>query len=151
MSWLQQLSNMFPVLALCLLTIKGGNTCGLSEKGEQSLPASLFFAFPLISYELVEKKSPSPEVFFFPVTPQNARDTFFFEFCHGHFWLFTGILSKIVTGKVKNFTGIFSNIDTGKSENSRAFRKIVVTGTLTFVTGTFPNKKVCRAAGAKKF
>ena len=37
-------------------------------------------------------------VFFFPVTPQSARDTLFLNFVTGTLWLFTGIFSKIVTG-----------------------------------------------------
>ena len=74
---------------------------------------------------------------FFPVTTESARDTTPVKFCHGHFWLFTGILSKIVTGKLKNFTVIFSKKVTGKLEISRSIRKKVVTGNLKFVTGTF--------------
>ena len=77
------------------------------------------------------------QCFFFPVTPKSARDTPPVKFCHGHFWLFTGILSKIVTGKPKNFTVIFSKKVTGKLEISRSIRKKVVTGNLKFVTGTF--------------
>ena len=76
-------------------------------------------------------------VFFFSVTPKSSRDTPPVKFCHGHFWLFTGILSKIVTGKLKNFTVIFSKKVTGKLEISRSIRKKVVTGNLKFVTGTF--------------
>ena len=73
---------------------------------------------------------------FFPVTTKSARCTPPVNFFHGHFWLFTGILSKIVTGKHKNFTVIFSKKVTGKLEISRSIRKKVVTGILKFVTGT---------------
>ena len=80
--------------------------------------------------------APTP-VFFPPVTTKSARDTPPVKFCHGQFWLFPGILSKIVTGKLKNFTVIFSKKVTGKLEISRSIRKKVVTGNLKFVTGTF--------------
>ena len=75
--------------------------------------------------------------FVFFMTPKSARDTQLREFCHGHFWLFTGILSKIFSGYLIFVTGTFPKIFTGNSENSRAFWKIVVTSTFRFVTGTF--------------
>ena len=83
-----------------------------------------------------KKKNTDEQCVFFSVTHQSARDTPILEFCHGHFWRFTGIFWEFVTGKVLNFTANFSKIFTGKLENSRAFRKKVVTGTLKFVTGT---------------
>ena len=93
--------------------------------------------FNFIVRNSVKKMDKQGQCFFFSRDIQTARDTPLVEFFHGRFSLFTGILSKIITGKVKNFTGIFSKIITRKLEKSRAFRKIDVSGTLTCVTCTF--------------
>ena len=76
-------------------------------------------------------------VFFFPVTPQSARDTPSGELCHGHFWFFTGTFSNVFTGKATISRPLFPQFSRASWKTSRAFSKIVVTGTLTFVTGTF--------------
>ena len=110
-----------------------------------SLLVSCQFPFPLQPFpqyapflpRFTKKLPVALSVFFFPVTTKSARDTPPVKFCHRHFWLFMGILSKIVTGKLKNFTVIFSKKVTGKLEISRSIRKKVVTGNLQFVTCTF--------------
>ena len=108
----------------------------IGKIGKFSSNKKLAFLFEK-KYVLKKNAFRKNQCFFFPVTTKSARDTPPVKFCHGHFWLFTGILSKIVTGKLKNFTVIFSKKVTGKLEISRSIRKKVVTGNLKFVTGTF--------------
>ena len=54
---------------------------------------------------------------FFPVTTKSARDTPPVKFCHGHFWLFTGIIIENCHGQAQKFHGHFYQISHGQVGN----------------------------------